>query len=532
MKKIILLSSALFLLIFAGCKETPKKHFSLIPKPQQLEEQSGFFNLSAQTEIVTSNPVYKNDAAIFNQFLNELFGITLKISDQASGTSNKIFLKETDDTSMHPEGYVMNISEDNISIEGKKDGIFYALQTLKQLIPVQKSENLQIPCCKITDFPTYEWRGMHLDVCRHFFTVDEVKRYIDFLAMYKMNRFHWHLTDDQGWRIQIDKYPKLTSVGGYRRGTLIGHYTENDQKFDTIHYGGFYTKDQIRDVVQYAADRHIMVVPEIELPGHAVAAIAAYPQFSCKGGHFETERLWGVFDDVYCTKDETIAFLKDVLSEVVELFPGKYIHIGGDECPKVRWEKCPKCQAVKKREGLKTEAELQSYVVRQMDAFLTSKGKTLIGWDEILEGGLSPNAVVMSWRGWSGGREAAKQHHDVIICPGEYCYFDHYQGDPKTEPLAIGGYTTVGKVYSFNPMPDSLADEFKKYVIGAQANVWTEYISDFKKVEYMAIPRMSALSEVLWLPENKKDSNDFKARLIEHEKLLDVLKINYAKQKP
>ncbi len=532
MKKYLFVSALSLSLLISANVKSQNQEIAILPKPVELTQQKGSFKLNSKTIIIVNNKeTAGRDAEIFNQYLSKYYGKSLEVSQDLTLKTKAIKIFDVHDITMPDDAYRMQVTPDSILIEGKGAGVFYALQSLRQMLPPTKAETLDVPCVSIYDYPKYTWRGMHLDVCRHFFTTMEVKKYIDMIAFYKMNVFHWHLTDDQGWRIMIDKYPKLATVGGFRKGTLIGKYTTTNQKFDTIRYGGYYTKEDIRDIVKYASDRHVLVVPEIELPGHSMAALAAYPEYSCTGGTFEVSKLWGVFDDVYCTKDETINFLKDVLAEVMELFPGKYIHIGGDECPKTRWKVCPNCQAVMKREGLKDENELQSYVVRSVEKFVNSKGKTIIGWDEILEGGLAPNAVVMSWRGKDGGIAAAKLQHYVVMCPGEYCYLDHYQGNPATEPIAIGGNTTVEKVYSFNPLPGELTPDQKKYILGAQGNVWTEYIAEYKKVEYMAMPRLIALSEVLWLPEDKKNYADFYIRLKKHTALLDMMGINYAKPK-
>jgi hexosaminidase len=349
------------------------------------------------------------------------------------------------------------------------------------------------------------------------------------MAIYKFNTFHWHLTDDQGWRIEIKKYPKLTEIGAWRDSTVENHFSTRPRTYDQKRYGGFYTQEQIKDIVQYAEERYITIVPEIEMPGHARASLAAYPELSCTGKQQGVEGLWGVFDDIFCSKEESILFLQDVLSEVVELFPGEYIHIGGDEAPKTRWKDCQKCQQIIKANGLKDEHELQSYFIKRMDKFLSSKGKKLMGWDEILEGGLSPNAAVMSWRGFEGGLEAAKQKHYVVMSPGSHCYLDHYQGKSNDEPLAIGGFTPLEKVYEFNPVPKEITPDEAAYVLGGQANLWTEYIPNFKQVEYMAYPRAIALSQVLW-SSNKPDYSTFLSTLIlNHFPLLDQLKVNYSK---
>ncbi len=423
------------------------------------------------------------------------------------------------------EAYQLRVVKGLIEIRGENKGIFYGIQSLRQLVAEGDG---QVACQTIIDQPAFGWRGMHLDVSRHFFPVSFIKKYIDILALHKMNTFHWHLTDDQGWRIEIKQYPMLTSIGSERSETMVG---KNFDPFlgDGVPHGGYYTQKQIRDVVAYAQARNITIVPEIEMPGHALAALSAYPQFSCTGGPFTPLTKWGISDDVFCSHDSTFHFLFNVLDEVLDLFPSTYIHIGGDEMPKTRWKNCHKCQGVMKHYGLKNEAELQSYFIGRIDSFLTAKGRQTIGWDEILEGGLAPNAAVMSWRGEQGGIAAAKQQHKVVMCPGSHCYFDHYQGDRKTEPLAIGGYTTVKKVFHYQPIPAQLNRSSSKYILGAQGNVWTEYIATPEHLMYMALPRLCALSEVLWTGEERPAYENFVNRLIRHFELLDEMKINYSR---
>lgn len=499
----------------------------LIPQPQTVKVSQGNFILNEGLEVSFSETA-EFEANYFIQEVNERCGITLEKSakQNAKAIQLNIIIPDT----LLPLGtYTLSIEDDNIIISSPTNtGLFYGVQTLLQLIPFKKTAEVTLPHVQIYDTPKYAWRGMHLDVGRHFFSVEFIKRYIDYLAMYKMNTFHWHLTEDQGWRIEIKKYPLLTEVGAWRNGTMVGHY--NDQYIDTVRYGGFYTQDEIREVVQYASERHITVVPEIEMPGHSLAALSSYPHLSCTGGPFEVGKIWGVYDDVYCTKEETFEFLENVLLEVMQLFPSKYIHIGGDECPKKRWENCSTCQQTIKREGLKDEHELQSYFITRIEKFLNAHGRQIIGWDEILEGGLAPNAAVMSWRGTEGGIAAARQHHPVVMSPGSHCYFDHYQAKPESEePLAIGGYTTTEKVYSFNPMPSDLSDDEAKYIMGAQGNVWTEYMRTSDHVEYMVFPRMTALSEVLWGTADPSQYDDFFKRLTFHFKTFDSLGINYKK---
>lgn len=511
---------------------------SIIPLPNELSIKTGSFDFSPQTIIVVNNTSAKGDVDWFNETLEKNYGYKLKLSKTKPASGNCIVFETPDWEAGWKENYHLSITSKEIRIlaEGNGSGNFYALQSLLQLIPVQEMKDTKkapkvsfpIPCLEIKDAPRFKWRGMHLDVCRHFFPISFVKKYIDLLASYKMNTFHWHLTEDQGWRIEIKKYPKLTSVGAWRKGTMIGRYS--DQKYDSIRYGGYYTQAEIKEVVAYATKLHVTIVPEIEMPGHSVAAIAAYPWLSCTGKQIEVAKGWGVFDDVYCTKDSTFQFLEDVLSEVADLFPGKYIHIGGDECPKTRWKTCSTCQAKIKKEGLANEHELQSYFIKRIEKFLNSKGKQIIGWDEILEGGLAPNAAVMSWRGTQGGIDAAKQKHDVVMSPGKPCYFDHYQSkETEKEPLAIGGYNPLDSVYAYDPLPKSLTSAESEFIMGAQANVWTEYILTEKQVEYMAVPRMMALSEVLWTKPEYKNYANFVQRLKLHTAYLDHKQVNYAK---
>lgn len=400
----------------------------------------------------------------------------------------------------YPESYSINVNSNGVRIAyTSASSCFHALHSLFQLCSYNNTANVfSSPICFVKDYPNFKWRGLHLDVSRHFFTVDEVKKYIDLMSMYKFNMFHWHLTDDQGWRIEIKQYPKLTEVGAWRDSTVENHYSTYPRTWNTEHYGGYYTQEQIKEVVAYASARQITIVPEIEMPGHARAALAAYPELSCTGQKQSVPGLWGVFDDVFCTKDSTLMFLQNILDEVINLFPGPFIHVGGDEVPKTRWNKCPACQTKMHILGLKDEHELQSYFIGQMDQYLKKHNRKLIGWDEILEGGLSSGAAVMSWRGTEGGITAAKQNHFVVMTPGSHCYFDHYQGKSASEPLAIGGYTPLEKVYEFNPIPSELNAQEAHYILGGQANLWTEYIPAFDQLTYMTYPRAIALSQALW----------------------------------
>ena len=437
-----------------------------------------------------------------------------------------------EDWTLGDEAYTLRITKKGITIDASSaSGRFYALQTLRQLIPAQKEGEKKakyavLPCCEIKDAPVFAYRGAHFDCCRHFFTAEEVKKYIDILAFHKINHLHWHLTDDQGWRIEIKAYPRLTEIGGWRKGTVIG---KEWGKYDGIRYGGFYTQEQIKEVVEYAKERFITIVPEIEIPGHALAALTAYPELGCKGEGYEVSQTWGVFPQVFCPgKESTFKFWETVLTEVTELFPSKLIHIGGDECPKTEWKECPLCQKRIADEGLKDEAELQSYVTRRIEAFLNSKGRNIIGWDEILEGGVTKTATIMSWRGTKGGIAAAKSGNHVIMTPNDYCYLDYYATkDTQNEPLAIGGFVPLEKSYSFNPY-ESLELEMHKYIIGVQGNLWTEYITTFDHAQYMLLPRIAALAEVGWT-YGKKDYQDFLQRMRHLTTYYDANGWNYGK---
>ena len=516
----------LIISLFFSCSQDSiqQKEIGIIPKPlfQQLGE--GVFILDENIRLISDTEL-SEVSDYFKIYLEEHYQI---VFNRQKDTKKIIFT--INDTITSEEGYELKINEQNIFIKSKNaKGAFYAVQSLLQLMPI-KSNGLaiKIPCLELQDEPQFKYRGMHLDVGRHFFSVDFIKKYIDLMARLKMNTFHWHLTEDQGWRIEIKKYPKLQEIAAYRKGTLIGHYNDQPHQFDGKPYGGFYTQEQIKEVVAYAKTRQVTNIPEIEMPGHSQAAIAAYPELGCSGEQVEVATKWGIFDEVYCPKESTFKFLEDVIDEVVALFPGKYIHIGGDEAPKTNWKNCTHCQKLIKREGLKDEHGLQSYFIARMEKYINTKGKQIIGWDEILEGGLAPNATVMSWRGTSGAVQAAKEGHDVILTPGSHCYFDHYQSENENEPLAIGGFLPLEKVYHFNPIPEELTNKEATYVLGAQGNVWTEYMKTEKQVEYMAFPRAVALSEVLWSSPENKNYSDFIYRLEQYQKRLDQLDVNYA----
>jgi hexosaminidase len=517
---------------------------SIIPEPRIWENKRGNFSFGGDTDLFVprGDDQMMSNAAFLQTYLERIPNINVQIRHYQQGQElpSRGIVLALDQRSDIPERYVMDITSRRILITGDDvRGVFYGIQSLRQLLPAELEQpgpasqlrNVRLSNIYIDDYPQFPYRGMHLDVARHFFDVDFIKKYIDLMVLYKMNTFHWHLTEDQGWRIEIKKYPLLTEVGAWRDGTLVGHLRDQPRQYDGIRYGGYYTQDEVREVVAYAAERHITVIPEIEMPGHALAALAAYPELGCTGGPYEVAQEWGIFEDVFCAgNDDVFTFLENVLLEVVDLFPSHYIHIGGDECPKTRWKECPKCQARIQAEGLADEYELQSYFIRRIEKFLLSKGRNIIGWDEILEGGLAPQATVMSWRGVRGGIEAAQMGHDVIMSPTSHCYFDYYQADPETEPLAIGGYLPLSRVYEFNPIPLDLTEEQAKHIMGGQGNVWTEYMKTSDHVEYMAYPRAIALAEVLWTPNRKHDFEDFKKRLDHHFKRLDVLDVNYFRE--
>lgn len=501
---------------------------NVIPAPSEVTSFRGAYSLPEELSITVNT----DSALLVSRFLSEY----LAAQDRSASIStdvrdNSSIALNLDQTANMPiEAYDLKVSQAGIELtSGSKSGLFYGIQTLIQLI---HSNNGSIPHVQIKDQPRFGYRGMHLDVGRHLFSVDFIKKYIDMMSHFKFNTFHWHLTEDQGWRVEIKKYPKLQEKAAYRNETVIGRSstkTRHLAQYNGERYGGYYSQDQIKEVVQYASERFIQVIPEIELPGHAQAALTAYPHLGCTGGPYEVARSWGVFQDIYCAgKESTFEFLEDVFDEVLPLFPGKYVHIGGDEAPKSRWEKCPHCQQRMKEEGLADEHELQSYFVQRMEKYLNSKGKTMIGWDEILEGGLAPNAVVMSWRGEEGGIAAAQQNHQVIMTPTTWCYFDYYQTDPTSEPLAINSIVTVEDVYGYEPIPASLTPEQSKYVLGSQCNLWSEYITTEDHAEYMVYPRAMAMAEVIWSPKQDRDYTEFVNRASNLRPLLDFWDINYA----
>lgn len=512
------------LLVISGYAQSGAPKVQLIPAPAQLNLKSGSFIVGSNTVIHYSDATSKKSAVQLHEYLYKNYGINLSLLSGKPEKSNQV-ISFVSAKARVKESYTLRVGAAVIEITGDDAGMFYGLQTLFQLISV-KDQKPEVPCLEISDSPRYAYRGIMQDVGYHIYPVSFIKSQIEMLAKYKMNVYHWHLTEDHGWRIEIKKYPKLTSVGAFRAGTQISNYTDSLNGNDHLPYGGFYTQDEIREVVAYAAERHVTVIPEIELPGHSLAALAAYPELACgdNPGPFKVAEHWGIFEDVYCVgKENTFKFLEDVLTEVMALFPSPYIHIGGDECPKERWKVCKFCQKRIKDNHLKNEFELQSYFVKRIEKFVNSRGRKIIGWDEILEGGLAPNATVMSWRNIEEGIKAAKQGHDVVMSPLSHVYFDFIQGKRELEPLAIGwGYNSLPRVYNYDPTPAVLSDKEKEHIIGVEAAIWTEHMDTHRKVEYMLYPRLMALAEIAWTPLEKKDSvSFFEERLPKHLAVLD-----------
>ena len=522
---------------FAG--DTP----ALIPLPQKMECHDGVFQLQPKTRILT-DATGRDTGKYLAERLSKATGYSLKVSrsTKAQPIKGAILLTTKDaNPALGSEGYELTVTTDSVVVRaGKPAGLFYGVQSLLQLMPPEvfaakqvAEVDWKIPCVEIEDQPRFKWRGFMLDVARHFFTKDEVKQLLDVLALHKINTLHLHLTDDQGWRIEIKKYPRLTQVGAWRSDAGFGL----DPKLSTTYgpdgrYGGYYTQKDIREIVAYASGKHITIVPEIEMPGHSCAALSAYPELSCNGGPYTPNTKGGVFKGVYCAgKDETFVFLQNVLAEVRQLFPGQYIHIGGDEVPKDNWKKCPRCQARMQKEGLKTEHELQSYFIRRIEKSINAQGRNLIGWSEIREGGLAQNAVVMDWIG--GAVEAASAGHDVVMAPTKFCYVDYYQStNHATEPKAIGGYLPLSKVYSFEPVPEKLDPQYLSHILGGQGNLWTEYVPNFKHAQFMAFPRLCALAEVTWSAKESRNWEDFTRRLQTQFQRFDQLGVNYRKGTP
>ncbi len=528
MKYFLVLLGVLLIASCTDLRQGPTGVPAIVPEPKSVRRIAGALEINGAFVIKAQTADETQVARFLLRGLRSI-GADARITENQSDNT-VIALTISDGLSLGAESYELYIDEGGIKIlAGDRAGLFYGTQSLIQILVTKKET---VPYLEIKDAPRFGYRGMHLDVTRHMFPVSFIKKYIDMMSYFKFNTFHWHLTDDQGWRIEIKQYPELQKKGAYRAETAVGYTTTRTRaqaEYDGKPYGGFYTQEEIEGVVSYASARNITVIPEIELPGHARAALAAYPHLGCVGKSYETATTWGVFQDIYCAgKESTFEFLENVFDEVLPLFPGPYVHIGGDEAPKSRWEKCPHCQQRIAEEGLKDEHELQSYFVQRMESYLNGKGKSIIGWDEILEGGLAPNALVMSWRGESGGIAAAKENHQVIMTPTDWCYFDYYQADMDVEPLAIKQITTVEKVYGYEPVPAGLTKAEKAMILGAQCNLWSEYVTNGDHAEYMVYPRAIAMSEVLWSPRESRDYTDFVRRARTIRPLLDVWGINYA----
>ena len=537
MKKFFLL---LTIIAAFSCGRNDVSEFNVIPYPNEVELRAGTFN-AAGAEFYCSSEIEQPAVNVIEAFAKQLSMVTSKESSLAQGASDKGFVF-VQNSEIAAEAYTIEVSEKAVVVEASSlRGFNYAIQTIKQMLPVAifgkapASAKWTIPCVSISDAPRFSYRGLHLDESRHFFGMEEVKRYLDIMEVHKLNTFHWHLTDDQGWRIEIKKYPELTSVGSLRSGTCV---KKDFNSTDGIPYGQgmWYTQEQIREVIDYAAAKGIDVIPEIDLPGHMLAALTAYPELGCTGGPYSVWTRWGISDDVLCAGNEKVyEFLENVLAEVCELFPSEYIHVGGDECPKVRWKSCPKCQAKIRqlgytdKDGQKAEHYLQSYVISRMEKFLNSKGKKVIGWDEILEGEVAPNATIMSWRGVEGGLRAARMGHDAIMTPNTYFYIDYYQSmDIKNEPFGIGGYLPVERCYSYEPHTEDMTEQEKAHILGVQAHMWTEYVATPEHLEYMVLPRLAALAEVQWCNADRKDWERFLDSSDELCTIYETMGYNYA----
>ncbi len=508
----------------------------LIPQPAEMKQSAGTFELTSGTRIIlkTNDPDTKKACDFFLEMINRSSGLNINYASSASSAITVTI----DPKITHPEGYHLKVSTNEVVIRAQTSaGIFYAFQTIRQLLPPElesrtiiANRTWQIPVVEINDAPRFPYRGLMLDVARHFFPVSFLKRYIDLMAMYKYNYLHLHLNDDQGWRIEILSYPELQYVSAWRSETMTGHLNDEPRRYDGVRYGGYYKQSELKELVQYAADRHITIIPEIEMPGHATAVLAAFPGLSCTERPVEVAREWGIFKNIYCPKEETFLFLERVLYEVMNIFPGPYIHIGGDECVKDQWQQSEYCYNLKLQNGLQNDEQLQTWFCRRIASFVNARGRKIIGWDEILDGGEIPGATVMSWRGEQGGIAAAQKGHHAIMTPNRYCYFDYYQWrNRKDEPLASGGYLPLSMVYMYNPVPKGLNENQTKYILGTQGNLWTEYITDEHHAEYMAYPRACALSETAWTPQELKSYDNFLNRLREHSKRLEILNVNFAR---
>jgi hexosaminidase len=537
----IVAGGALALMLgLAGAASPQSPAPSIVPQPARVERHDGTFVLSPATRIHVTEAT-RDLGYLLADLLRPATGLRLQVTGQASAARGVVLSIDPAMKPDTPDAYHLEVTRSRITIRGAAPaGVFYAIQTLRQLLPpdIFRDANIEhvkweMPAVVIEDTPRFAWRGAMLDVSRHFMPKEFVKKFIDLLAIHKMNSFHWHLTDDQGWRIEIKRYPRLTEIGAWRKETIVGKPSKDPalNVFDHERHGGFYTQDDVREIVAYARERFINVVPEIEMPGHSQAAIAAYPELGNLDQPLEVSTTWGVHQNILNPEESTIRFMENVLTEVMDLFPSQYIHIGGDEADKTQWRASAKVQARMRQLGLKDEAEMQSYFTRQIDTFLAAHGRRLLGWDEILEGGLAQGATVMSWRGVAGGVAAARAEHNVVMAPTSHTYFDYYQtSDTESEPLAIGGLLPLETVYQFDPIPSELSPAQSRHVLGAQGQIWTEYIKGPKQVEFMAFPRLSALAEVLWTPPARRNFDDFNARLTTHLRRLSVLDVNYRPQ--
>jgi hexosaminidase len=510
----------------------------LVPIPVRLLSREGSFRIDSDT-IIAADELAMARGRQLSEMLAPAIGRRLSVAAPTPQDGCIALSIDASLANLGDEGYRISVTPRRAEVIARTSrGVFWGMQTLRQLLPDEIFSNSKadgvswdIPAVDIEDRPRFAWRGMHLDCCRHFMPIEFLYKWVDLLSMHKIGVFHWHLTEDQGWRIEIKKYPKLTEVGAWRKETIVGHMRDKPYRFDGTRHGGSYSQDEIRKLVRYADERNVTIVPEIEMPGHSQAAIAAYPELGCTGKQIEVATSWGIMKDILNAEDSTIRFYQDVLSEVMELFPSTFIHVGGDEAVKDQWKASPRIQQRIKELGLKDEHELQSWFIRQMDQFLTSRGRRLVGWDEILEGGLAPGATVMSWRGEEGGIAAAKAGHDVVMAPHQYVYFDHLQSQDKAkEPPAFGGFTPIEKVYGYEPIPAALNEEQARRVLGAQGQIWTEYIPTSRQVEYMAFPRACALAEVVWSakhPAGQRDFGTFRPRLRAHLERLKRMDVNF-----
>lgn len=519
------------LLFFLCTASVFSQELPLVPKPASVVTQSGTLTLNSKTEIVYNDQVALQNVLFLNQYLSDNYDLTLKTK---KSKKNKNGIEFRLDKSFKGEAYALTINDRTVTIQGDTAGLFYGLQTLLQLMPLDESASVTLPQVTIKDQPRFKYRGAMIDAGRYFFSVEETKRFLDLMSYYKLNTFHWHLTEDGGWRIEIKKYPLLTEIGAWRRGTNIsrGDNTDNTDKFDRLPHGGFYSQKEIRDIVKYAAARNITIIPEIDMPGHSLSALAAYPEYSCTGGPFKVLELWGIQSDIFCAGNEkTYTFIEDILDELITLFPSKVIHIGGDEAHKDRWKVCPKCKAKMVAENLKDVNELQSYFIKRLSSYLGSKGRRILGWDEIMDGGLAPGAMVMGWRGEESGIRAANMEHEVVMSPNSYMYLDYYQGKPSGEPFNIGGNLPLEKVYSYEPLSKQITPDRQKYIIGVQGNLWMEFIHSEPKLEYMAFPRLLAVAEIGW-SDARKDYVDFFSRMGANLPYLDKKNVGYRIPEP